>query len=138
MSKRTSPRKGSLQFWPRKRVNKFLPSVNWSAISNKSPSKNLKGFICYKAGMTSVCVRDNTPDSMTKGKKIVISATILECPPLRIFSVRFYKNKKIVKEILSENFEKELKKKNEERELNRLRNQIAITTATINHHLKNV
>jgi len=61
--------------------------------------------------MTSVCVRDNTPDSMTKGKKIVISATILECPPLRIFSVRFYKNKKIVKEILSENFEKELKKK---------------------------
>jgi len=31
-----------------------------------------------------------------------------------------------------------MKKKNEERELNRLRNQIAITTATINHHLKNV
>jgi hypothetical protein len=27
-----SPRKGSLQFWPRKRVSKFLPSVNWKEL----------------------------------------------------------------------------------------------------------
>ena len=36
-----SPRKGSLQYWPRKRVNKFLPSVNWKVIDS---GKNLKGF----------------------------------------------------------------------------------------------
>ena len=45
-----APRKGSLQYWPRKRASKFLPSVNWSAIKSDS---NLKGFICYKAGMAS-------------------------------------------------------------------------------------
>ncbi len=108
MPTRNSPRKGSLQFWPRKRASKFLPSVNWDAINS---GKNLKGFICYKAGMMSAYVKDNTPDSMTKGKKIIIPITILECPQMKIFSIRFYKNNKVDKEILAENLDKELKRK---------------------------
>ena len=101
------PRKGSLQFWPRKRARKFLPRVNWSAVNGNSV-KNLKGFICYKVGMASAFVKDNTEHSMTKGKKIVISATILECPPMRIFSVRFYKNGQVTGEVLAENLDKDL------------------------------
>jgi len=108
MPTRKSPRKGSLQFWPRKRANKFLHSVNWDAINS---GKNLKGFICYKTSMASAYVKDDTPDSMTKGKRITLPVTILECPPMKIFSVRFYKDNKVVREILSENLEKELKKK---------------------------
>ena len=108
MPTRKSPRKGSLQFWPRKRAKKFLPRVNWNAINSE---KKLKGFICYKAGMASAYVKDETPDSMTKGKKISIPITILECPPIKIFSVRFYKDKKLFKEILAEKPEKELKRK---------------------------
>jgi large subunit ribosomal protein L3 len=109
MAAPNAPRRGSLQYWPKKRARKFLPSVNWKAI--KSDSDKLKGFICYKAGMASAYVKDTTPDSMTKGKKIIVPVTILECPPLKIFSVRFYKNGKVAKEILAENLEKELKKK---------------------------
>lgn len=109
MPTRKSPRKGSLQFWPRKRASKFLPSVNWKSLTPNS--KGLKGFICYKAGMSSAIVRDNTPNSMTKGKNISLPVTILECPSIKIFSTRFYKNRKIIKEILSENLDKELKKK---------------------------
>jgi len=108
MPTRKSPRKGSLQFWPRKRARKFLPRVNWNAIDS---SKNLKGFICYKAGMASAIVKDNTPNSMTKGKKIAIPVTILECPQLKIFSVRFYKNEKVMQDIIAENLDKELKRK---------------------------
>ncbi len=111
MPSKKSPRKGSLQFWPRKRASKFLPRVNWSAVTDKTDSKGLQGFICYKAGMASAFVKDNTEDSMTKGKKITIPVTILECPPLKIFSVRFYKDSKVMKEVLAENPEKELKKK---------------------------
>jgi large subunit ribosomal protein L3 len=109
MSKK-SPRKGSLQFWPRKRANKFLPSVNWNAIKSDS-SKHLKGFLCYKAGMASAYVKNNTEHSMTKGKNIIVPVTILECPPMKIFSVRFYKEGKVAKEILLDNLEKELKRK---------------------------
>jgi large subunit ribosomal protein L3 len=61
--------------------------------------------------MVSGYVKDNTPDSMTKGKNIIIPLTILECPAMKIFSVRFYKDGKVSKEILAENLEKELKKK---------------------------
>ena len=108
MPTKRSPRKGSLQFWPRKRVSKSLPRVNWDAIDS---GKNIKGFICYKTGMFSAYVRDDTPHSMTKGKKISIPVTILECPPMKIFSVRFYKNGKVAKEILAENLDRDLKKK---------------------------
>jgi large subunit ribosomal protein L3 len=105
----SAPRRGSLQYWPRKRARKVLPSPNWDAI--KTDSHKLKGFIGYKAGMASAYVKDDTPDSMTKGKKIIVPVTIIECPPLKIFSVRFYKNNKVEKEMLAENLDKELKKR---------------------------
>ncbi len=108
MPTKKSPRKGSLQFWPRKRVSKFLPRVNWDSISD---GRKIKGFIAYKAGMASACVKDNTEHSMTKGKKIIIPVTMIECPPMKIFSTRFYKNGIVVKEVLAENLDKELKKK---------------------------
>ena len=108
MPTKKSPRKGSLQFWPRKRAKKFLPRVNWNAINS---GKNLKGFIGYKVGMVSISVKDNTPNSRTKGKIIAIPTTIIECPPVKIFSIRFYKNNKVISEILSENLDKELKRK---------------------------
>lgn len=109
MVTRKSPRKGSLQFWPRKRASKFLPRVNWSTLP-QSDSVKLQGFICYKAGMKSAYVKDNTEHSMTKGKGIAIPVTILECPSLKIYSVRFYKDGKVAKEILAENMDKELKR----------------------------
>ncbi len=103
-----SPRKGSLQFWPRKRVSKFLPSVNWKAINS---GKNVKGFIGYKVGMFSSEVKDLTPNSMTKDKRIIIPSTAIECPPMKIFSIRLYKHGKVAKDILAEHIDKELKRK---------------------------
>ncbi len=103
-----SPRKGSLQFWPRKRASKFLPSVNWKSIDS---GKNIKGFIGYKAGMFSAEVKDLTPNSLTKDKKIILPVTVVECPSMRIFSVRFYRNGKVTKDVLAEHLDKELKRR---------------------------
>lgn len=100
------PKSGSQQYWPRKRAERILPNVNWNAI--KTPHNGLMGFIGYKVGMTSAFVKDNTSDSMTKGKKIIIPSTIVECPGLKIFSVRFYNNKKVVGDVIVSN-DKELK-----------------------------
>lgn len=102
------PRRGSLQIYPRKRISKYLPSVNWSVVSSKSPG--LLGFITYKVGMATAVVKDLTDKSMTLGKKIAIPVTILEAPNMKIFSVRFYKNNRPIKEIVVSN-DKELKKK---------------------------
>lgn len=112
MSKLSQPRSGSLQYWPRKRINKFLPSVNWLAISSQNSSEGgLQGFIVYKVGMKSAYIKDNTQHSLTKGKKIIIPVTILEAPTLKILSVRFYKRGIVMTEILSDNLDKELKRK---------------------------
>ena len=58
--------------------------------------------------MASASVKDNTPDSMTKGKTIVIPVTILSCPEMKILSARFYKNNRVAKEVLAENLDKEI------------------------------
>ena len=105
------PRFGSLQFYPRKRASKILPSVNWSTLSNiKSDSPTVLGFIAYKAAMATAIVKDSTDKSMTLGKKIAIPVTILEVPNMKIFSVRFYKNSNVLREIIVSN-DKELKRK---------------------------
>ncbi len=105
MSKLSRPRYGSLQFWPRVRAKRFLPSVNWDVV----PGEGLKGFIAYKAGMATAIVKDGTPKSMTPGKKLAVPVTVLEIPPMKIYSVRFYKNGKVSQEFIFSN-DKELKK----------------------------
>ena len=99
------PRWGSLQFYPRKKAAKKIPSVNWDMIN----SEGVQGFIFYKVGMASAVVKDNTPDSMTKGKKKITPVTILEAPNMKIFSVRFYKNNQVAKEIVVSN-DKDIKR----------------------------
>jgi len=102
-------RHGSLQFWPRSRAERFLPDVSWNAISLKETG--LMGFIGYKVGMRSAFVKDNTTNSLTKGKKMIIPVTILECPTMKILSVRFYKNGLVAGEVINHNLDKELKRK---------------------------
>jgi len=105
------PRSGSLQFWPRKRANKILPSANWKILEKTVSGKKILGFIGYKVGMISTFVKDNTPDSITKGKQIVMPTSIIECPPMKILSIRMYKNGVPATEVLAENLEKYLKRK---------------------------
>lgn len=100
-------RAGSLQIWPRKRAEKFIPSVNWDAL--KQEEKGMLGMIAYKVGMSSCLVKDKTADSMTKEKKIIIPVSVLEVPAMKIFSVRLYKNNLCVSEVIL-NHDKELKR----------------------------
>lgn len=99
-------RSGSLQFYPRKRAAKFLPRVNWNVVHGEG----MLGFIAYKVGMASAIVKDLTEKSMSLGKQIVLPVTILEVPNIKIYSLRFYKNGKVSKEIVVSH-DKELKRK---------------------------
>lgn len=64
--------------------------------------------------MTHVRLRDNS-NSTTKGQIITIPVTVIECPPLKPFSLRFYKNTsyglKLSGEILAKDLDKELIRK---------------------------
>jgi large subunit ribosomal protein L3 len=108
MPTRVRPRHGSLQFYPRKKAAKFLHRINFSPIN--SSEQGLLGFIAYKAGMATALVQDNTDKVMTSKKQKAIPVTILEIPNMKILSVRFYKNKKVIQDIIVSN-DKELKRK---------------------------
>lgn len=86
MPTRRSPRRGSMQFWPRKRARRQYPRVrSWAQ------GDGFLGFAGYKAGMTHLMVKDNNPNSMTKGEDIFMPVTVIECPAIKIAGVRFYK-----------------------------------------------
>jgi large subunit ribosomal protein L3 len=108
MGKRGHIRKGSLQFYPRVRAKKILPRVSWDFLSK---DEGLLGFIGYKVGMKSAYVKDSTADSLTKNQRITVPVTIIECPTMKILAIRFYKNKKVVGDVLNSSIDKEMKKK---------------------------
>ena len=58
------PRKGTLQFWPRKRAKRTFARVRTFPQAKES---KLLGFAGYKVGMTHVMITDNKPTSQTKG-----------------------------------------------------------------------
>lgn len=104
------PRKGSQQIWPRVRAKKKIANINsWVNLD----TTKLLGFLGYKVGMTHVKVRDNKPTSMTKGENIAIPCTIIECPPIKPLSIRFYQKtpygKKLISEIFSTKVDKNIK-----------------------------
>ena len=111
MAKKHHSRHGSMQFWPRKRAKRIYPRTrSWPDLDGAK----LLGFAGYKAGMTQVSIRDNT-NSITKGQIISVPATIIECPPLKPLSLRFYKHHSygsvIIGEIFSKALDKELSRK---------------------------
>ncbi|MBS3132282.1 50S ribosomal protein L3 [Candidatus Woesearchaeota archaeon] len=106
------PRSGSMQFWPRKRAKRQYARVrSWAS------SKDAKalGFAGYKVGMTHAIIADNRKNSKTKGQGISCPLTIIECPPLKVISARFYKNSdyglKVASEVFSQSSDKELERK---------------------------
>lgn len=109
MTKRGTTRHGSLQFYPRVRAKRTIPRVSWKALSDKK-NEGLLGFIGYKVGMKSAYVKDNCGSSLTKGQRVTIPVTVIECPTMKIFSVRFYKDNIVMGEVLNSGIDKEMKK----------------------------
>jgi large subunit ribosomal protein L3 len=107
------PRHGSMQYWPRKRAKRICARVrSWAP----SKENQLLGFVGYKAGMTHIMAKDNTTNSNTKGMVISMPVTVIECPSLKPFSMRFYQKDinnqlRIVSEVFAKNLNKELKRK---------------------------
>jgi len=112
MSKVYGPRHGSLQFWPRKKSKKMTAGVkSWP----RSKNTTLQAFSGYKVGMTHIVIKDTRPTSMTKNEELFLPVTILECPALKVLSIRFYKpdpyGKKVALEILNPKLDKSLERR---------------------------
>lgn len=105
-------RHGSMQFWPRKRARRIYPRVRaWP----ESKDAKLLGFAGYKVGMTHVTYVDNRKTARKKGEERTSAVTVIECPPVKIASIRCYKKGyqdqlKLIKELRTK-VDKELGRK---------------------------
>jgi large subunit ribosomal protein L3 len=88
MPTKRSPRKGSMQVWPRKRAKSESVRVrSWAKSKDAKPL----GFPGYKAGMTHILITDNRANSITKGEDIRFPVTVIECPPIKLIGFTLYK-----------------------------------------------
>lgn len=88
MARRRSPRHGSMQFWPHRRAQREAAKVHsWP----ESKQLKLLGFLGYKVCMSHVIVQDNRPKALTKDQKVSYPITVIECPPLKVAGITFYK-----------------------------------------------
>jgi len=74
--------------WPRKRAKRSYARVRGWTTDPKA--KGLLAFPTYKAGMTHVMAIDTRKTNITKGETISLPATVLEAPPVKLYSVRLY------------------------------------------------
>jgi len=113
MSEYNAPRRGALSFYPRVRAKKETPSITVVALAG-TEGKPLN-VLCYKAGMIQVQGKNVHKASPTFNHEIVAPATVIECPPMKVFAVRAYKKTEIGFDVLSdalaESSPKELKRK---------------------------
>lgn len=110
MGKAGRPRFGSMGVWPRKRAKKAVARVRSYKSSNDSKPLAFAG---YKAGMTRILLIKEG-----KGKRASMEVsepvTVIECPPMRIASLRVYKKKgtaHVVSQQINFKTEKELGRK---------------------------
>ena len=89
MPRRHSPRRGSLQFWPRKRAKRIFPRIT---IPSREKDVKIEGFAGWKAGMTHVQYIDTNSKSPAYGKTITKSVTILDVPELFVAGIKYYSN----------------------------------------------
>ncbi|MHA1268601.1 MAG: 50S ribosomal protein L3 [Candidatus Helarchaeota archaeon] len=85
-----APRRGSLQYYPRKRARDHVGKIkSWPEHDGTS---KILGFVGYKVGMTHIIYIENKKNSPFFGHERFGAVTIIECPPIIVYSVRFYKN----------------------------------------------
>ncbi len=93
MTKAHKPRSGSLAFYPRKRAKKETPSFRaYKRVAAEGAAAKALSFLAYKAGMLHLAGKESYQKATVYGQNISVPATVLECPPLKVFGVRAYTN----------------------------------------------
>lgn len=84
----SAPRRGSLAYRPRGRAKRISGRIRYWPDVEDGPS--LLGFAGYKAGMTHIYVIEDMPRSPHLGKEVFCPVTVLDAPPMLVYSIRVY------------------------------------------------
>ena len=108
ITKKSTPRRGSLQYYPIRKSKRPYNTVNNFKDLEKG---EIGGFAGYKAGMIQLVYIDSNKSSPTFKMEVMTNATVIECPPLLVCAVRFYNNGITVGESWGTNINKYVQRK---------------------------
>jgi len=85
------PRHGSLQYLPKRRTRHYRGRIRSFPRDDASKPIHLTAFMGYKAGMTHVVkYQERREGKKTIKKDVVHSATVVECPPMKVIGLVGY------------------------------------------------
>lgn len=121
MTRKSKPHSGSKGYYPRVRAKKqtpsfrsFGPKEGWAGKGDEAKPLN---FLGYKAGMLQLMGTDRHERSVSYGQEIVVPATAIECPPMKVFGVRAYGKgegtygMRALGDVLADNVDKDLRRR---------------------------
>jgi large subunit ribosomal protein L3 len=110
MASFNQPRRGSMAFYPRVRAAKQTPSMK--GVGNEAKALS---FMAYKVGMTQIVGKNEHKGNPSFGQDVVLPATIIAVPSIKVFGIRAYKKEDIgvqpLSDVLAENIDNNLKRK---------------------------
>lgn len=84
------PRHGSLAFLPKKRCTHIRGHIRTFPKDNQNEKPHLTAFIGYKAGMTHTVIEMEKPGSVIHAKEIIMPATLIDTPPMKVIGMVGY------------------------------------------------
>lgn len=107
--KYSTPRRGSLAFYPRVRAKSFESRIRtWP--EQETEKNALLGFAGFKAGQIQLITLDDKEKTPNYGKQLENSSTVIATPPINIIGIRYYKEDGYGSNVLLDVFSKELPK----------------------------
>lgn len=94
MPKKYKPRSGSMAFYPRVRAKSIIPKFNFIKTNSQETQTKPLNFYGFKAGMLQVSAKNAHKGTSSYGHEIIVPATVVETPDLKVVGARFYKNNK--------------------------------------------
>jgi large subunit ribosomal protein L3 len=107
--KYSTPRRGSLAFYPRVRARSVESRIRTWQDRNIEKSV-LLGFAGFKAGQIQIMTLDDKEKTPNFGKQLENSSTVIATPPINIIGIRCYKKDAYGEKVLFDAFSKELPK----------------------------
>src|SRR3989338_1192525 len=107
--KASNPRSGSMAYWPRVRAKRVFARIR---THTEPKTTTISGFAGFKVGMTHVMYQETKKTARFAGETVVVPTTVLECPPLHVFAVRFYSEDayglRVLRDIVNPKLDKEV------------------------------
>lgn len=104
-----------MAYYPRKRAKREMPSFKTFSELQKTEGASVRNFLGYKAGMLHAMGKSAHKGSAVFGQTVSMPATVLECPPMKVYGIRAYTDEtygeRALCEVWADKTDKNLKRK---------------------------